>query len=135
MRMQEQPSRQCRAVLLLETYVELLRVEYWLMVFGFSEVYRNVKNFPRSRKRSEVRSARDICDLVDTACVLYFKQVRCLQRSVVMVRLLRGNGIPAELVIGVQHWPFRAHAWVESSGQIVGEKPYIAGMYDVVERC
>ena len=44
------------------------------------------------------------CDEVvaafETAACLYWKPVLCLQRSICMVRLLRGVGVPAKLVIG-----------------------------------
>lgn len=128
-------SKNVSATLLLRIYFELLRVDYWLSRFGFPAVHAKVRNFARSRKPRKVQTWQEICDAVDITCVLYFKQVQCLQRSAVMVRLLRDNGIPAELIIGVQQWPFRAHAWVEVAGQIVGDKPYISGMYEVIERC
>lgn len=40
--------------------------------------------------------------------------VACKERAVVGYHLLRGvYALPAELVIGVQHYPFGVHAWVE----------------------
>jgi hypothetical protein len=31
------------------------------------------------------------------------------------------NRCPVNLVIGVQNYPFMAHAWVESNGKIIGD--------------
>ncbi|MFO0881715.1 MAG: lasso peptide biosynthesis B2 protein [Gemmataceae bacterium] len=44
--------------------------------------------------------------------------VACKERALVAFHLLRAvHGLPAELIIGVQHYPFLAHAWVEFDGQ------------------
>jgi hypothetical protein len=52
-------------------------------------------------------------------------QPRCLIRSLVLYRLLRAQGDPAELVIGLAehaHSP-DAHAWVELGGRDIGPLP------------
>ena len=43
--------------------------------------------------------------------------------------------IPAQMVIGTQQIPFRAHAWVEVDGSVVNDKPYTPEMYAVLDRC
>jgi hypothetical protein len=77
----------------------------------------------------------DLCHAVDLACVFYFKQVLCLQRSAVTTVLLRQYGWVAEMVIGAQVRPFISHAWVEIDGSVIGDKPYIREMYQELERC
>ena len=49
----------------------------------------------------------------------------CLISSLVLMDLLRGQGEPAELVIGLppQAADHRAHAWVELEGRDVGPPP------------
>jgi hypothetical protein len=39
------------------------------------------------------------------------------------------------MVIGVQHLPFVAHAWVEVAGRVVNDKPYMSEIYSVLFRC
>jgi hypothetical protein len=80
-------------------------------------------------------SPEAICRAVDLATIWYWKQVPCLQRSAAATCLLRESGVPAELLIGAQSLPFRAHAWVEVNGRVVNDKPYIAELYAVVDRC
>jgi len=61
-------------------------------------------------------------------------QPRCLTRSLVLYRLLREQGAPAELVIGLpssaREWD--AHAWVELAGQDVGPMPGRFGHEELV---
>ena len=49
--------------------------------------------------------------------------------------LLRRHGWNAEMVIGAQLLPFQSHAWVEIDGRVVNDKPYIAEIFQVLERC
>lgn len=122
-------------LLTLRAYGLLLRFE-WAVVRGdFAKLYQRVRSEPtRQRQPSSVACAR-ACDAVDRACVLYFRQVQCLQRSAATVCLLRQLGLAARLVIGAQLLPFRAHAWVEIQGIIVNDKVSVTESYAVLDRC
>jgi prolyl oligopeptidase len=48
---------------------------------------------------------------------------------------LRQLGVPAELVIGAQPLPFRAHAWVEVRGVVINDKVSATENYAVLDRC
>jgi hypothetical protein len=52
-------------------------------------------------------------------------QPRCLVRSLVLYQLLRAQGDPAELVIGLTERPESpdAHAWIELAGREIGPWP------------
>lgn len=66
---------------------------------------------------------RSIGEAVVLATCFYWKPVRCLQRSVCLVRLLRARGTAARLVIGYRPIPFFSHAWVEVNGCVVNDSP------------
>jgi hypothetical protein len=76
-----------------------------------------------------------ICAAVDMACIWYWKEVLCLQRSVATACLLKHYGVSAQMMIGAQQMPFKAHAWVEVDGRVVNDKPYVQEMYAVLDRC
>lgn len=75
-----------------------------------------------------------VCDAVNHACVVYPKQVMCLQRSAVTTCLLRSCGVPAQMVLGAQKIPFKAHAWTEVKGHAINELKDVQN-YGVWERC
>ncbi|SRR5713226_2131943 len=62
---------------------------------------------------------------VDRSLRLGRWQPTCLERSLVLYGLLREQGDSAELVIGLPDdaSDYRAHAWVEISGVVVGPAP------------
>jgi hypothetical protein len=122
--------------LFAESYLLLLKVEL-LMAFGKLNSLHRVLEAARVKasRPGLQRTADELCRSIDLACVLYPKQVLCLQRSVATALLLRRYGFSAEMVIGAQMLPFKSHAWVELGGTIVNDRPYIREIYKVLERC
>jgi hypothetical protein len=101
----------------------------------FGELYSKVRNCPVAAKTRSGDPVRQVCWAIDSASIWYWREVLCLQRSAATTCLLRQAGVPAQMVIGVQQLPFKAHAWVEVGGRVVGDKPYVAEVYAVLDRC
>jgi Transglutaminase-like superfamily len=121
--------------LVCRAYIELIRMELSLFRRNFVCVHVRVRSCPTAKVGRGHATRVEALRAVDLACVFYFKEVLCLQRSAAATCLLRKHGVRAEMVIGVQHIPFRAHAWVEIDGSVVNDKPYVTQMYAVLERC
>lgn len=118
----------------LEAYWKLVQFDRYLARGNFAALYETVRNSPVAEANGNLTVER-ICTAIDMACLFYWKEVLCLQRSAATACLLKHHGFPAELVIGVQRMPFKAHAWVEIGEQIVNDKPYAAQIYAVLARC
>jgi hypothetical protein len=121
--------------LLCRAYLELLRLELPLARRNFAGIHERVKRCKPATLLPYGRRDTDVLRAVELACVFYCKEVLCLQRSAATTCLLRKHGVDAEMVIGVQQIPFRAHAWVEIGGRCVTDKPYIPQTYLVLDRC
>jgi hypothetical protein len=65
---------------------------------------------------------RQTADRVAQAGAFYPGRAECLEQSLVLLILLRRRGLPAQLRLGVQNFPFSAHAWVELDGRPVNER-------------
>jgi|HubBroStandDraft_4_1064222.scaffolds.fasta_scaffold122175_2 hypothetical protein len=115
---------------------ELLRLEYFVFRKDFRRIHEGVRTAPlRNPRPGETVTEDQICHAIDVTAALYFKNVRCLQRSAAAARLLKKYGFRAEMVIGIQQLPFLAHAWVEVAGRVVNDKPYVTEIYSVLARC
>jgi hypothetical protein len=121
--------------LVLQAYLRLIEFDFYVARADFQALYSKVRRYPLGKKPASPYAVRQICSAVDMACVWYWKEVLCLQRSAATACLLRRLGVPAQLVIGAQQMPFRAHAWVEVNGQVVNDRPYTPEMYAVLDRC
>jgi hypothetical protein len=119
----------------LESWLLLLYFDGLMRYRGFQHVRRAVREQKIRHKTGRSEEAGDLSHAVDLACVLYFKRVLCLQRSAALAVLLRRHGWSAEMVIGAQLFPFLSHAWVETEGLIVNDKPHVTQLFQVLERC
>ena len=121
-------------LLVFRAYLELLVFEIDVLRGNFTSLYGKVRDCPIRTKRAD-HTIADLCSAIDKACIWYPKVVLCLQRSAATACLLKRHGISAQLVIGAQQLPFRAHAWVEMDGRVVNDKPYMSEIYAVLDRC
>ena len=122
-------------LLVYKAYGELIRFEICLARGNFRALYDKVRDYPLNRKPPEPEIIERICSAVDRAAIWYPRKVLCLQRSAATACLLKAYGVRAQMVIGAQQMPFRAHAWVEVAGRVVNDKPYTPEMYSVLDRC
>jgi hypothetical protein len=120
--------------LVLQAYAKLIHFDLYLARGNFAALYNKVRQYPMSRKSSSF-SVEQICYAVDMAGIWYWKEALCLQRSAATACLLKRHGIQAQMVIGAQQMPFKAHAWVEVDGRVVNDKPYTPELYGVLDRC
>jgi len=128
-------KRPVMKLLILRAYLRLLLFDLYLARNDFAGLCRKVRSCPIKTRPPAADGIEQIRSAVDMACVWYWKEVLCLQRSAATAYLLKQFGAPAELVIGAQHRPFKAHAWVEVDRRVVNDKPYVTEMYAVLDRC
>ncbi len=118
----------------LRAYLRLMQFDLYLARGNFRALYEKVRGYPIRKLLVPVNGVEQICAAVDMACIWYWKEVLCLQRSAATACLLKRYGVPAQMMIGVQQIPFKAHAWVEVDGRVVNDKPYMREMYAVLDK-
>jgi len=123
------------SVYFLEAYGMLIRFDFLVGQGDFSAIYKAVRNYPVRRVTPPADAIERMCSSVDLACIWYWKHALCLQRSAAATCLLKRHGVHAQMVIGAQQIPFKAHAWVEVDGRVVNDKPYTPQVYAVLDRC
>jgi hypothetical protein len=119
----------------LRAYLCLINFDLYLARGDFQALYDKVARYPIKKTPVPADAVEQICVAVDMACIWYWKQVLCLQRSATTTCLLKQHGVSAQMIIGAQQMPFKAHAWVEVDGHVVNDKPYMREMYAVLDRC
>jgi Transglutaminase-like superfamily len=123
------------SILFLKAYWELISFDLEAALGRFEILHGRVRNCPIETKTPPADLTKRVCSTVDMASIWYWKQISCLVRSAATTCLLRRHGVAAQLVIGAQQVPFKAHAWVEVDGRVVNDKPYAAEKYAVLDRC
>jgi Transglutaminase-like superfamily len=121
--------------LVLRAYLRLIQFELILARENFKALHEKVRAYPIREVSAPVNGVEQICAAIDMACIWYWKQVLCLQRSAATACLLRRYGLPAHMMIGAQQMPFKTHAWVEVDSQVVNDRAYMREIYAVLDRC
>jgi hypothetical protein len=121
--------------LILKAYLKLIHFDLYLARGNFAALCDKVRNYPIEKHAPFSNVVERICSAVDMACIWYWKEALCLQRSAATACLLKNYGVPAQMVVGAQQIPFKAHAWVEVEGHVVNDKPYTPEIYAVLDRC
>lgn len=124
-----------RFILMLQACLALIAHDVFMSRHDFASLHRRVRQLPLQLMPGKAIAPSDAGFALDLACCFYPKRVLCLQRSAVLVRMLRAKGIPAQMVIGVQTLPFKAHAWVEVDGQIINDRLASREKFLVLEVC
>jgi len=121
--------------LTLQAYLKLIHFDLYLARGNFAALYNKVRKYPVAQKSPTPEAVDNISYAVDMACIWYWKEALCLQRSAALTCLLKRYGAQAQMVIGAQRIPFKSHAWVEVDGRVVNDKPYVSEVYAVLDRC
>jgi len=121
--------------LVLRAYLRLIQFDLYVARGNFNALYEKVRRCPEQKTAARANAVERVCAAVDTASIWYWKEVLCLQRSAATACLLRRRGVAAQMMIGAQQIPFKAHAWVEVDGRVVNDKPYMREMYAVLDKC
>jgi hypothetical protein len=104
-------------------FATLLATRTSLKLLGFRRTVRLVRWWtgrlgPRPARFTPERAARAVA----IAGAFFPGRAICLEQSIALFLILRRLGQEATLRIGVQPYPFLAHAWVEHGGSPVLEQ-------------
>lgn len=106
----------------LTAFVAVTLSRLTLRFGGFKRALRWSRWLARRLERRTPRGTADaVVHSVAVAAAFFPGRAICLEQSVACYVLLRRYGHPALLKVGVQPYPFRAHAWVEVGGRPVLE--------------
>lgn len=123
-----------RALLYGRVLLELMRYDALFVLLGLRGVQPRPCAASAGGSSFGAEGEQAICDAMAAVVPFYWKPIRCLQRSIVMTRLMRRNGIHAQVVIGYRAAPFFGHAWVEVDGRAVGDSPVYGSRLHILQR-
>jgi hypothetical protein len=121
--------------LVLRILIDLTIYDFFRLGHNFAQNHKVVKEQRVASTTPPADDVERVCRAFNYACVIYPKRVRCLQASTVITRRLRKRGTDAQMALGSQKIPFKAHAWVEVDGKPINERKPVQQIYLVWERC
>lgn len=100
----------------------LIKVNFYMKFRG---LYSTIQLIKKSRKSQlnyivpQDADLKDLANVVNKACLTYPTRTKCLEWAMTFVLLALKRRWKCNLEIGVQNYPFFAHAWVECDGKVV----------------
>ncbi len=136
---QRLPSRgPARRFLVLRAWWSLFRMTQLLSLRGFAWTYNAASQRVRARTvQDQDRTLRDAVRAFSRAEEFFHLRTApadCLPRSLALFQFLGAVGLPAEHCVGIQQFPFSAHAWTQLHGQVVHDDPLTQERYTVIAR-
>ncbi len=112
----------------------LVAVKLGLLLAGFGRTFAVASWLVRGRGSDAVSRAvlAEAVRRVALVAAFYPGRALCLEQSLTLWLLLRRRGIDADLRLGVQPYPFGAHAWVEHRGEPVNEDPELVRSFTIL---
>ncbi|HEX6560334.1 MAG TPA: lasso peptide biosynthesis B2 protein [Longimicrobiales bacterium] len=118
---------------IIATLVVLAGVDCALRVFGFVRVMRGARRLTsRPEASSDAALIKETFQQILTATAFYPGRSQCLEQSVAGYVLLRRRGFDVHVRIGVQPYPFAAHAWLELDGRPLTESEEVVQTFAIM---
>lgn len=105
--------------------IALLRLIQVNSCIKFGGLYKTIRLIKKARKKNveyiipSDLELQQLTSIVNKACLIYPSRTKCLEWAITYVLLALQKGWKCNLEIGVQNYPFMAHAWVECNGKVV----------------
>jgi len=106
----------------------LIKVNFYIKFLGFYQAIRLIQKARKKHVHYIIPSDEDLRRLayiVNKTCLIYPCRTKCLEWAMTYVLLALQKSWKCNLEVGVQNYPFMAHAWVECNEKVVMDSPEI----------
>ena len=112
------PSHLQVSLLLVASWFSF-RILGWTNTIKLWQRWHCLIDYPNTFAKQEVFQAVDLI-VREVASQHFLLPMNCKERALVGYQILRAvYGLPATLIIGIDEYPFRSHAWVEGNGLVI----------------
>lgn len=106
----------------LRAFMTLLQVNFYIKFRGLHATIQLIKKSRKNQSNYIIpqdEELRDLANIVNKACLIHPTRIKCLEWAMTYVLLALKRKWKCNLEIGVQNYPFLAHAWVECDGKVL----------------
>ena len=131
-----QPQKHLRVpfIMVIEAFWTLLVTYTRLNFAGFASVIRHLKTKAQKCKPGFSGPCDFECLMAALHRAYFFfpKKIKCLEWSAALILMGLRRNRRCNLIIGVQKYPFLAHAWVEEEGTVIGDRPELSTQLSII---
>jgi hypothetical protein len=104
-----------------QSYLLLVTIFFIFKMKGFYYLVNKIRNSAQDVAFTEKADINDLVVALNKACSFFPVRVKCLEWSATLYFLAKKYNIKCEFLIGVQNYPFKAHAWIEHNNRILAD--------------
>ena len=100
----------------------LVKVNFYIKFLGFHRAIGLIQKAYKQKRKYIITNHENLDHLagvVNKACLIYPSRTKCLEWAMTYILMALQKGWKCNLEIGIQNYPFMAHAWVECDGKII----------------
>ncbi|MBM3633570.1 MAG: lasso peptide biosynthesis B2 protein [Alphaproteobacteria bacterium] len=104
----------------------LIKIHMHMKIKGFYATIKLLKKFHKLQVNYIIPQREELdnlANIVNDACMIYPTRTKCLEWAMTFVLMALKRNWKCNLEIGLQNYPFMAHAWVECDGKVVRDSP------------
>ena len=111
-------------------FILLMSCDVALRVLGFARTLRWARRLAGEQTSgADEQLIKATLHNIVVATAFYPGRSKCLEQAIAVFVLLRRRQVPVQIRLGVQPYPFYAHAWVELQGAPLTESPEIVAQF------
>ena len=106
----------------LKALMTLIKVNFYIKVRGLHSAIQLIKKSYKSWESYVIppdEELENLTNVLNKACFIYPQRTKCLEWAMTFVLLALQRKWKCNLEIGIQNYPFFAHAWVECDEKVV----------------
>lgn len=118
------------------SFLNLALVHFYMNFKGLNNTIEIIRK-QATKNHFFLPSSQDLNNLasiVNQSCLVFPKRTKCLEWAIAFVLLALKKGWKCNLEIGVQNYPFYAHAWVECNGKVICDEPDLRDKLSIILR-
>jgi len=97
-----------------------------------SHINNNSQKNNNVEKNNQLITLEILHKAILKARVIYPKKIDCLLGSCALIFMMRRRGLFGRLLIGIQKYPFYAHAWVEFNNTILNDAEEVKNNLSII---
>ena len=126
-------DRKAPVLMVVEAFFSLIKVYFILRIFGFFSLIKGIKKKKKDNfVKKDTQEFKVLVTALNRACFYFPIKTKCLEWASALAFMGLKRKWECNMEIGVQTFPFKAHAWVKANKEVIADNKNLPKMLSVI---